>query len=92
MEPILAALVLALCAGLLLRLALGERSRQRVDARLRRIGWALRREAARLWTWRDQRRRAAREAEQAIRRAQRKAERDGNVVRPESFKGPRKPH
>ena len=34
----------------------------------------------------------AREAEQTIRRAQRRAERDGNVIRPESFKRPRKPH
>jgi hypothetical protein len=35
---------------------------------------------------------AAREAEQAIRRAQRNVQRDGNVIRPDSFKGPRKPH
>ena len=34
----------------------------------------------------------AREAEQAIRRAQRNVQRDGNVIRPDSFKGPRKPH
>ncbi len=48
--------------------------------------------ARRLWFWRTHRRSAAREAEDAIRRAQRKVQREGNVIRPDSFKGPRKPH
>ena len=48
--------------------------------------------AHRLWFWRAHRQHAAREAEEAIRRAQRKVKRDGNVIRPDSFKGPRKPH
>jgi hypothetical protein len=46
----------------------------------------------RVWFWRSHRRTAAREAEEAIRRAQSKVRRDGNVIRPDSFKGPRKPH
>ena len=48
--------------------------------------------ARRVWFWRSHRQTAAREAEEAIRRAQRKVRRDGNVIRPDSFKGPRKPH
>jgi hypothetical protein len=92
LEAILAATVLALCAALLLRLTLGERRRQRVDARLRQAGWRMRRGALRVWHWRARRRHAAREAEEAIHRARRRAELDGNVIRPESFKGPRKPH
>ena len=48
--------------------------------------------ARRVWFWRSHRQTAAREAEEAIRRAQHKVRRDGNVIRPDSFKGPRKPH
>jgi hypothetical protein len=91
LEAILAATVLALSAALLLRLALGEARRQRVDALLRRAGRRMRRGAMRVWHWRAHRRHAARAAEEAIRRARRRAERDGNVIRPESFKRPRKP-
>jgi hypothetical protein len=92
LEAILAATVLAICAALLLRLTLGDRRRQRVDALLRRAGWRIRRGALRAWHWRARRQHATREAEHAIRRAQRRAERNGNIIRPESFKGPRKPH
>ena len=53
---------------------------------------AILKNSRRLWFWRAHRQRAAREAENAIRRAQRSVERDGNVIRPDSFKGPRKPH
>jgi hypothetical protein len=35
---------------------------------------------------------ARQQADEAIRRAQRKARRDGNVIRPEAFKGPRNAH
>jgi hypothetical protein len=41
---------------------------------------------------RAQQRRAQQQADEAIRRAQRKARRDGNVIRPEAFKGPRNAH
>jgi hypothetical protein len=91
-EKLLAGGVLLVCAALLLRLALREKYRQRVDAAAIRAVSASRRLAHRLWFWRTHRQRAAREAENAIRRAQRSVERDGNVIRPDSFKGPRKPH
>jgi hypothetical protein len=92
LEAILAATALAICVALLARLALGDRRRQRVDARLRRAGWRLRQGAMRVWHWRAHRQQAARAAEEAIRRAQGHAGRDGNVIRPESFKRPRRPH
>ena len=80
-EKTLAAIALAACLGLLLRLLLPARQRARIDAAARR-----------LWHWRSHRRDAAREAEEAIRRAQRNVRRDGNVIRTDAFKGPRKPH
>jgi hypothetical protein len=91
-ETIFAAAVLALCVALLLRMALPERRRLRIDARLRRMWWSLRDAALRLRSRRGDARSAAREAEDAIRRAQHKARRDGKVSRPDAFKRPRKPH
>ena len=91
-EKALAAVVLVVCAALLLRMALPARQRARLDAwwlRLRGGGTV---QARNLWHWRARRVSAQREAKDAIRRAQRKPRRDGNVIRPESFKGPRKPH
>ena len=91
-EKIFAGMVLAVCAVLLLRMALPQRQRWRLDAAWQQVVQASRRLARRVWFWRSHRRTAAREAEEAIRRAQRKVRRDGNVIRPDSFKGPRKPH
>ena len=91
-EKIFAGIALAVCAALLLRMALPTRQQQRMDAAWRRSVRGSRRLARRLWFWRSHRQMAAREAEQAIRRAQRNVQRDGNVIRPDSFKGPRKPH
>ena len=92
LEYIFAAIALGVCVALLLRMALPERQQQRVDAAWRLAVHRARLLAHRLWFWRAHRKRAAREAEEAIRRAQRKVERDGNVIRPDAFKGPRKPH
>ena len=91
-ELILAGIALVVCVALLLRMALPEQLRQRVDElwRLAVLGGRLL--AQRSWFWIRHRKRAAREAEEAIQRAQRKVERDGNVIRPDGFKGPRKPH
>jgi hypothetical protein len=91
-EKVFAGIALAVCAVLLLRMALPERQRWRLDAAWQQAVRASRRLARRVWFWRAHRQTAAREAEEAIRRAQRKVQRDGNVIRPESFKGPRKPH
>jgi hypothetical protein len=92
MDLILAGIVLVCCAALLLRMVLPERHRRRVDTAWQQSVFVGKRLAHRVWFWREHRRRAAREAEEAIRRAQRKFERDGSVIRPDAFKGPRKPH
>ena len=91
-ELVFAGIALVVCVALLLRMALPERQRRRVDAEWNLLVHRGRLLAHRLWFWRAHRRSAAREAEDAIRRAQRKVQRDGNVIRPDSFKGPRKPH
>lgn len=91
-EQILAGLAVAVCAVLLLRLCVGERLRFRFDLAVRRAWNACRRVALRLWHWRSSRRSAARIAEEAIERARRGVERDGNVYKPKSFRRPRKPH
>ena len=91
-EKIFAGIALVVCAVLLLRMALPEHQRERLDAAWQRAVQGSRHLARRLWFWRAHRQTAAREAEEAIRRAQRNVERDGNVIRPDSFKGPRKPH
>ncbi len=84
-----------MCVLMLVRLCLGERLRERVDAGLRQAGSRARRLALRAgqWRkWRQSRAAAAREAQEAIRRARQRGERDGNVIRPDSFRKPRKPH
>jgi len=94
-EAILAAIGLLLCLALLVRLALPPRQRQRMDSRARQ-GWNTLRRSARavpaVWQHRRHRKQAASEAEAAIRRAREGISRDGNVIRPKSFKRPRKPH
>jgi Tfp pilus assembly protein PilX len=90
LEKIFAGIALVVCLALLLRMGLRQHQQQRVDAAAQRMADGSRRLAHRLWFWRAHRQHAAREAEEAIRRAQRKVRRDGNVVRPDSFKGPPK--
>jgi hypothetical protein len=91
-EQVFAGVALGVCVALLLRMALSVRQQRRIDAAWRRAVDGSRRLGRRIWFWRTHRQRAAREAEEAIRRAQHKVKRDGNVIRPDSFKGPRKPH
>jgi len=94
-ERLLGGLTLAVCLVLLLRLILGRRRRQRFDAAARQA-WAGGRQALRrTLQWRTSRREAASAAEvaeAAIRRARSASTREGNVIRPKSFRGPRKPH
>lgn len=97
-EKILAILVASVCLVLLVRLVIPERHRWQLDAAARR-GWRVFRAwALRVWRWRSQRKQAAELAEEAIRRARNGVERDGNVLRPKSFRQPRdsreprKPH
>ncbi len=91
-EKLVAAVALAACAVLLARLMLGRRRQQRFDAAARRAWATCRAKARALVRWRSTRRDAAAAAEDAIRRARGNLQRDGNVIRPRSFRGPRKPH
>ncbi len=85
-ERVFAAIVLAVCALLLLRLMLGAPRRHRLDAALRRAGAALRRAPVQ---WR--RRRAARRgANEAFGRARAHGDWDGNVYTPKSLRKPRR--
>jgi hypothetical protein len=90
-EKIIAGLTIAVCAVLLLRLCVGARLRFRFDSFARNAWSATRRAALNLWHWRSSRREAQQAAEAAIQRAQRKAasafERDGNVYKPDAFRG-----
>lgn len=83
-EQIFAAFVVAACAVMLLRLALGERRRRRFDAAWLGAWHAVRTLPRRLARRRALRRDAERAADEAIRRAQ-GVERDGNVYTPKSF-------
>lgn len=98
LEKSFAVLVATVCVVLLVRLCMPERYRWRLDAQARRMWWASRAGALRAWRWRSSRKEAARLAEETIRRARHGVERDGNVLRPKSFRqsrdsgDPRKPH
>jgi hypothetical protein len=94
-EKIIAALTIAVCTVLLLRLCLGARLRHRFDAKARSAWWTTRRAALNVWHWRSSRREAKQTAHEAIQRAQRKAasafERDGNVYKPDAFQKSKQP-
>lgn len=97
-EPLLAAITLAVCAVLGVRLCLGPARQQRFDRTLRRG-------ARQLWNWRASRHLARTEAEAVIRRARGdyagssgsemggadEGEWRGNVYTPKSFRKPRRP-
>jgi hypothetical protein len=82
-----AAIVLAACLVMLLRLALGARRRQRFDAVAIRAWLRLRAAAVALWRWPRSRRQARQLADETIRRASR-GQWDGNVYTPDEFKRP----
>ncbi len=92
LERLFAAIVLAACVLLLVRLLIGERRRYRFDNAMRRAARQLRRIASSLRHWRASRRNAAQAAEaanDAIRRASgRDGEWDGNVYKPKSLRKP----
>lgn len=105
-EKLLGGVGLLVCLALLLRMALPPARQMAFDAFWRRRWQALRSLGQRLRHRRRRRdlarertgpepgsSDAAREAEAAIERARRAGvDRQGNVYRPKSFKGPRKPH
>ncbi len=93
-ERLFAAVGIAVCAVLLLRLLIGDRRRWRLDAALRRHWRSLTTFARQVRLWRSSRRDAAKVADEAIRRAREGARRsgewDGNVYKPKAFRKP--PH
>lgn len=98
-EQGLAAVTLAACVVLGVRLCLNPSRRQHLDRALRGGVDTLRRHLGRLWRWPAARRQARAEAEAVIRRARggatpRAAEDgawSGNVYTPKSFRKPRRP-
>lgn len=91
------ALVVAVCVLMLVRLVLPVRWRarfdQRVQHRLRQVPQVLSRRWHTLRHGRRHRVDAERLARDAIERARKTAvKREGNVIKPDAFKGPRKPH
>ena len=91
-ENLFAILMVTACGVMLVRLGVGERCRYRLDVFLRAAWRAAVERSASLWHWRRSRTLAKRGAEDALRRARQGVDRDGNVIRPDAFKGPRKPH
>lgn len=91
-QTLLAGAVVAVCALLMLRLLIGDVRRHRFDAAVARRWRSAKLRVREAWQWRGVRRHAAREAEDVIRRAKHRARREGNVIRPEQFESPRKPH
>lgn len=90
-ERVLAAIVIAFCALMLVRLALGVRRRQRFDAFFRRLWVRLRHAGHSVWRWRESRRNAEmarKAADELIKRARDRGEWDGNVYTPKSFRKP----
>ena len=90
-EKLLAAVVLAACALLFVRLLVGPRRRHRIDAALRSVpqaGRRMARSAREAWQWRTVRRSSKKAADEAIRRAREGVTREGNVYKPKSFRKP----
>lgn len=94
MEKISAAVLLAVCLVMLLRLIVGDQRCRTFDARAQGAWVAMGTKLHRVARWRSNRRQAVDAARDAIRRARAGGEvrRDGNVYHPESFRDPRKPH
>ena len=87
------ALVVAVCAVMLVRLMLPAQRRMQFDQRVRGLPQWLRQRWKRLRHGRRHRVDAEKLARDAIERARKTpVERDGNVIKPDAFKGPRKPH
>ncbi|HET7795105.1 MAG TPA: hypothetical protein VFL64_17110 [Rhizobacter sp.] len=89
LETVFAVLTLVICIALMVRLLVGPRRRQGLDAWARRTGLGIKYTALRVYHWRSSRQTAKRVAEDAIRRARDdKGSWEGNVYKPKSFKRP----
>lgn len=93
-ERFLAGLIVVVCVAFLVRLTLPPARQQLFDTTLRRtwLGLVARFNDLRHWRTRQQsqqriKAQAEKTAREAIERARRGVERDGNVIRPKAFKG-----
>ena len=91
-ETAYAILIVAACVAMLIRLAIGPTRCTQLDAVLGAAWHGMARRAHALWHWRASRAAARRAADEALQRARAGLHRNGNVIRPESFRSPRKPH
>ena len=91
-ETTYAIVIVAACLAMLVRLAIGPQRRMQLDATLLDAWRSCARRVRALWHWRGARAAAKRAADEALQRARAGVHRDGNVIRPESFRTPRKPH
>ncbi len=90
---VVSALIVTVCVLMLCRLVLPAASRARLDHRLRRLPESMRGHWRVIRHGRRPRVDAEKLARDAIERARKnQVERDGNVIKPDAFKGPRKPH
>ncbi|KGM40315.1 hypothetical protein JY96_10495 [Aquabacterium sp. NJ1] len=99
-DKLFSVFVAAICVVMLIRLALGDARRARLD-RAALMAWGrLRYQVLRIWHWRRKRRSAAQAkqaAQDVINRVRHRVEKEGNVLTPEAFKEKerrerRKPH
>jgi hypothetical protein len=84
-EKIFAAVVLAVCIVMMVRLLLSVRLRLKFDTTARRSWYRMRGWALSIYHWRSSRKNAAQAAEDAIRRAREGGTWEGNVYKPKSF-------
>jgi hypothetical protein len=87
--------VAAVCVVLLVRMALGDKRRARLDKAFTKAWAGLSRRVKFLYHWRSRRQSAAQArqvAQDVIQRVRHRVEKEGNVLTPEAFKEPRKPH
>ncbi len=80
------------CVAMLVRLWIGPARRDRLDATLQSAWRGMVKRVHALRHRGAARAAAKRAADEALERARAGVHRDGNVIRPESFRSPRKPH
>lgn len=98
-DKILPAIVATACLVALVRLCLGARRQRQFDQAVQRVWYRLKALPQRIKNRPMSKKEAAQLAQDAIERARKNKRNgvdegnwDGNVYRPKSFKGPRKPH
>lgn len=87
--------VAAVCVVMLIRMALGDQRRARFDRVFTKLWSGMERQAVFIWNWRRRRQsraKAKQVAQDVIQRVRHRVDKEGNVLTPDAFKEPRKPH